>query len=141
MALVFFWMTVHGPAWMTVTGMTLPSPSKTWLMPIFLPMIPSIMIILLAAPKAWISTSIPAGRSSFWSSSIVSLLYSLMSIRRLWIRISKCSRDFLSTWGDRRTQNRWIRVGSGIGPETLRARPLGLDHDVLDRLVQQPMIK
>src|SRR5581483_4647485 len=35
-------VTKHGPAWMTVTGVTLPSSSKTWLMPTFLPIIPFI---------------------------------------------------------------------------------------------------
>src|ERR1700676_71653 len=41
-----------------------------------------------------------------------------MSMRRLWVRISKCSRYFLSTWGARLTQNRLISVGSGTGPLT-----------------------
>src|SRR5689334_5454212 len=37
---------------------------------------------------------------------------------RLWVRISNCSRDFLSMWGELRTVNRSIRVGSGTRPET-----------------------
>src|SRR5215470_9297663 len=41
-----------------------------------------------------------------------------MSSRRLWVRISNCSRLFLSTCGDRLTVNFSIRVGSGIGPRT-----------------------
>src|ERR1700719_3439955 len=41
-----------------------------------------------------------------------------MSRRRLWVRISNCSRLFLSTCGERLTVNFSIRVGSGIGPRT-----------------------
>src|SRR5204863_268436 len=37
------WTMTHGPAAMTVTGITVPSGSKTWVMPTFLPMSPSIM--------------------------------------------------------------------------------------------------
>jgi hypothetical protein len=42
-----------------------------------------------------------------------------MSMRRLWTRISKCSRESLSTCGDRITQKRRTSVGSGTGPRTL----------------------
>src|SRR4030095_13628358 len=41
-----------------------------------------------------------------------------MSIRRLWVRISNCSRDFLSMCGPRSTVYLLIDVGSGIGPAT-----------------------
>src|SRR5215217_8077977 len=41
-----------------------------------------------------------------------------MSIRRLCVRISNCSRDFLSTWGERSTVHLFLEVGSGIGPAT-----------------------
>src|SRR5258708_3442014 len=41
-----------------------------------------------------------------------------MSRRRLWVRISNCSRLFLSTCGERLTVNFSMRVGSGIGPRT-----------------------
>jgi len=50
------------------------------------------------------------------SASTVCGVGSKMSIRRLWVRISNCSRDFLSTCGDRRTVQRFRSVGSGIGP-------------------------
>jgi len=40
-------------------------------------------------------------------------------MRRLWVRISNCSRDFLLTCGDLRTQNFSILVGNGMGPATL----------------------
>src|SRR4029077_5165253 len=43
---------------------------------------------------------------------------STMSSMRLWVRISNCSRDFLSTCGERKTVNFSILVGSGIGPRT-----------------------
>src|SRR5580658_4175375 len=42
-----------------------------------------------------------------------------MSIRRLWVRISKCSRESLSLNGDRITQYTFFSVGSGTGPDTL----------------------
>src|SRR4029077_14158766 len=40
-----------------------------------------------------------------------------MSISRLWMRISNCSRDFLPTCGLRRTVYTVLRVGSGTGPD------------------------
>src|SRR5581483_5967093 len=43
---------------------------------------------------------------------------STMSSRRLWVRISNCSRLFLSTCGERLTVNFSMRVGSGMGPRT-----------------------
>ena len=42
-----------------------------------------------------------------------------MSSRRLWVRISNCSRLFLSMCGERNTVKRSRPVGSGIGPRTL----------------------
>src|SRR5882757_4267445 len=42
----------------------------------------------------------------------------MMSRSRLWVRISNCSRLFLSTCGERLTVKRSIRVGSGMGPRT-----------------------
>src|SRR5207244_8651935 len=42
-----------------------------------------------------------------------------MSSSRLCVRISNCSRDFLSMCGERSTQYLLILVGSGIGPATL----------------------
>src|SRR5260370_32254064 len=65
-----------------------------------------------------ISTSTPAARSSFISASTVCGVGSTMSSTRLWVRISNCSRDFLSMCGDRSTVNFSILVGSGIGPPT-----------------------
>src|SRR5574337_130261 len=70
-------------------------------------------------PQLLISTSTPADRSSFISASRVCWVGSRMSSRRLWVRISNCSRDFLSVCGDRSTQYLLIFVGSGIGPATL----------------------
>src|SRR6185295_15805397 len=66
-----------------------------------------------------ISTSTPAERSSFISASSVCWVGSRMSRSRLCVRISNCSRLFLSTCGLRRTVNLLIRVGSGMGPATL----------------------
>src|SRR5215210_2271708 len=63
--------------------------------------------------------STPAGRSRRCSESTVLGLGSRMSSRRLWTRISKCSRESLSLWGDRITVQRRISVGRGTGPCTL----------------------
>src|SRR3954471_6842936 len=41
-----------------------------------------------------------------------------MSMTRLCVRISNCSRDFLSICGLRNTVYRSIRVGMGMGPHT-----------------------
>src|SRR5436190_15047170 len=65
-----------------------------------------------------ISTSTPAARSSFISASTVCGVGSTISSRRLWVRISNCSRLFLSMCGERLTVNFSILVGSGIGPRT-----------------------
>src|SRR5690242_15774357 len=69
-------------------------------------------------PNALISTSTPGGKSSFISASTVSGVGSRISIKRLCVRISNCSRDFLSTCGERSTVQRLIVVGRGIGPAT-----------------------
>src|SRR5437763_15233812 len=69
-------------------------------------------------PNALISTSTPAGKSSFISASTVCGVGSRMSSSRLCVRISNCSRDFLSTCGERRTVNLLMTVGRGIGPAT-----------------------
>src|SRR4029079_9076607 len=44
---------------------------------------------------------------------------SMMSMRRLWVRISKCSRLSLYLWGERITTNTFFSVGSGTGPTTV----------------------
>src|SRR3954469_6499615 len=68
--------------------------------------------------QVFISTSTPADRSSFISASSVCCVGSRMSSKRLWVRISNCSRLFFSTCGERSPGNLLIRVGSGIGPAT-----------------------
>src|SRR5215210_7018255 len=68
--------------------------------------------------QSLISTSTPADRSSFISASTVCGVGSTMSSTRLCVRISNCSRDFLSMCGERLTVKRSICVGSGIGPRT-----------------------
>src|SRR6516164_6846989 len=74
--------------------------------------------VLLRGPYSLISTSTPAARSSFMSASTVCGVGSTISSRRLCVRISNCSRLFLSTCGERLTVNFSIRVGRGIGPRT-----------------------
>ena len=73
----------------------------------------------LHLPNALISTSTPAGRSSFISASTVCCVGSSMSNSRLCVRISNCSRDFLSTCGERNTVVILRDVGSGMGPATV----------------------
>src|SRR6185437_7475124 len=63
-----------------------------------------------------ISMSTPAGRSSRMSESTVFGVGEWMSINRLCVRISKCSRESLSLNGDRITQYTFFSVGSGTGP-------------------------
>src|SRR5207249_2762685 len=65
-----------------------------------------------------ISTSTPAGRSSLVNASIVCERESRMSISRLCVFSSNCSRLFLSMCGLRSTVHSCRLVGSGIGPET-----------------------
>src|SRR6266702_8525690 len=65
-----------------------------------------------------ISTSTPAGKSSFVNASTVCERESRMSISRLCVLSSNCSRLFLSMCGLRSTVHSCRLVGSGIGPET-----------------------
>ena len=53
------------------------------------------------------------------SESTVLGVGSMMSMSRLCVRISKCSRLSLYLWGERITQNTFFSVGSGTGPATL----------------------
>src|SRR2546429_548464 len=74
----------------------------------------------------------PGGKSSFISASTVSGVGSRMSISRLCVRISNCSRDFLSTCGERSTVQRLIDVGRGIGPAT--SAPVRLAVSTISRV-------
>src|SRR3990172_358703 len=65
-----------------------------------------------------ISMSTPAGSCSRISVSTVRDDGSMMSMRRLCVRISNCSPESLSTNGDLLTVNFLISVGRGIGPAT-----------------------
>jgi hypothetical protein len=53
--------------------------------------------ILKIERQILIVMSTPAGRFSLRSSSTVFAVGSMMSSKRLWVRISNCSMDFLST--------------------------------------------
>src|SRR5207302_7877700 len=108
--------TRQGPASTTVTGTTLPASSKTWVMPSFLPS--SAGIVAHSTPASTlILISTPAGRSRCMSASTVLDVGSRISIRRLYVRSSKCSIDSLSMCGERMTQYRLRSMGSGTGPE------------------------
>src|SRR6478752_9137841 len=67
----------------------------------------------------WMLTSTDAGRSMRMSASTVLGVGSRMSISRLCVRISKCSRESLYLWGERITQYTFFSVGNGTGPATL----------------------
>src|ERR671923_62078 len=69
-----------------------------------------------ALHQSLISMSTPAGRSSRISESTVFGVGEWMSISRLCVRISKCSRESLSLNGLRITVNTFFSVGSGTGP-------------------------
>src|SRR3989344_6756960 len=60
----------------------------------------------------------PDGRLRLVSASITFGAGFIMSIKRLWIRISNCSRASLWTKVERLTVQRFISVGSGTGPTT-----------------------
>src|SRR5688572_12527533 len=83
-------------------------------------------------PYSLISTSTPAARSSFISASTVCGVGSTISSSRLCVRISNCSRLFLSTCGERLTVNFSMRVGSGTGPRTLA--PVRFAVDTISRV-------
>ena len=59
-----------------------------------------------------------AGRSRRISESTAFGVGSMMSMRRLWVRISKCSRLSLYLCGERITVTTFFSVGSGTGPTT-----------------------
>src|SRR5262245_26088721 len=63
-------------------------------------------------------TSTLAGRSMRMSASTVLGVGSRMSMSRLCVRISKCSRESLYLCGERMTQYTFFSVGSGTGPTT-----------------------
>src|SRR3989338_3820880 len=120
---------------MTVTGTTSPASSKTCVIPNFFPQTPPPFPPRGGGgppppgardPRPYnilISTSTPADNSNFINASIVCCVGSTISKSLLWVRISNCSRDFLSTCGLRKTQYLSIFVGRGIGPG-IRPPPL-----------------
>jgi hypothetical protein len=71
------------------------------------------------SPYTFTSTSTPAGNSSLINESIVFWVELKISINLLCILASNCSRDFLSTCGERNTVYTLRFVGSGIGPDTI----------------------
>src|SRR5665648_478230 len=60
-----------------------------------------------------------AGRSRRINESTALGVGSTMSIRRLWVRISNCSRLSLYLCGERMTTKTFFSVGSGTGPTTV----------------------
>ena len=60
-----------------------------------------------------------------------------MSIRRLWVRISNCSRLSLYLWGERRMVTISFSVGRGMGPETRAPVRLAVSTIVAGALVDE----
>lgn len=60
----------------------------------------------------------PAGNSVFNKKSKIFADVVVISIKRLYKRISKCSLESLSTCGERNTQKRFILIGSATVPVT-----------------------
>ena len=94
----------------------------------------------LLAQSSLISTPTPAGRSSFISASTVCGVGSKMSISRLCVRISNCSRDFLSTCGERRTVHRSSSSAAESVPPAARPVRLRRVDDLGRRLVEDPVV-
>lgn len=84
-------------------------------------------------------TPTPGGSSILWRASMVLALGSAMSMRRLWIRISKCSRESLYLGGaDHRVAVLLGRQGDGAPDGGARAGD-DLD-DLADGLVEQGVV-
>ena len=119
-------VTTFGPAWTTVTGTTRLFSSKTWVIPSLVPRIPVICLVglefetVVIVPSALLDVDVDAdaGRSMRMSASTVLGVGSRMSMSRLCVRISKCSRESLYLCGERMTQYTFFSVGSGTGPTT-----------------------
>ena len=58
----------------------------------------------------------PGGSSAFNNNSKIEGEVVLKSIKRLYKRISKCSRESLSICGERKTQKRFIFIGKATTP-------------------------
>src|SRR4029453_14671912 len=78
-----------------------------------------LVAVIVDHPQSLISMSTPAGRSSRINESTVLGVGLIVVIRRLWVRISKCSRLSLYLCGERMTQKTFFSVGNGTGPATL----------------------
>src|SRR5699024_8710846 len=73
-----------------------------------------------------ISISTPEGRSRRMSESTVCGVGLTISISRLCVRISNCSRPSLYLCDERQTENTTLSVGRGIGPETFAPERLAV---------------
>ena len=74
------------------------------------------------------------------SASTVFGVGSRMSISRLWVRISKCSRESLYLCGERMTQYTFFSVGSGTGPTTLAPVRMTVSYDLARRGINGLMV-
>ena len=81
----------------TVTGINKPSVVKTWVIPILRPKIPFMSYTFYLSYNL-ISMSTPLGNSNLVRISTVSCVGFTMSIKRLWVLISNCSRESLYLW-------------------------------------------
>src|SRR5699024_488622 len=90
-------------------------------MPILRPKIPFVIrlhLLYYTVVYNFISMSTPDGKSRRISESTVCGVGSTMSIKRLCVRISNCSRESLYLCTARNTVKTFLSVGNGIGPDT-----------------------
>ena len=66
----------------------------------------------------------PDGSSNLFILSVKVVETLSKIIKRLWVLLSNCSRDFLLTWTLLKIVTISLRVGKGIGPLTLAFSPL-----------------
>ena len=90
--------------------------------------------------EALILMSTPAGRLSLFKASIVLAVACMMSISRLWVRISNCWRAFLSMCGLDKHRIAFNPRRQGDRAVDDRAGPLGRIDDVRRTLVQHGVI-
>ena len=127
----------------TVTGTCSPASVETRVIHTFCAIAPEGIgdsFFLGASARSLISTSTPAARSSLVAHQQSAACGSTMSRRRLCVRISNCSRLFLSTCGERLTVNsRYVRQRNRS--THLRTRALGRLDGVARRRIEDAMIE
>src|SRR4030067_1129505 len=133
-------MMEHGPALITVMGMTLPSASKLWVIPTFLPINPS--TISFSSRAEGLDLDIDPGRQVQLLELFDRLVVILGDVDEPFVdaHLEVLAR-FLIDVG--RPEDAIAMDGRRQGDRTAdpRARPLGLSDAVFHRLVEQPVVE